>query len=329
MKNKKTTRKLIAPLVLITILGLSAHLARAGLITNGSFETPSAASVGGAIEIYAGSEPSDFAWKVNSGTVEVVHQGYVGGNGTFNGAAYEGQQWLDLDGISPGSVSQTFATTPGVTYNLTFAYANNPYLRNNGPAQATVSVSDSGSGASLISPVSISHGSSTADNYQWSLSGVITFTATGSSTTLSFTSNDPVNSDAGILLDKIRVSVGTSSFFDGAVALSQGVYYLAFSANGNVFGYYSFLTDPHYIYHFDLGYEYVFDAADGKAGVYLYDFKSQHFFYTSPGFPFPYLYDFSLNAVLYYYPDPNNPGRYNTNGVRYFYNFATSQIITE
>ena len=118
------------------------------------------------------------------------------------------------------------------------------------------------------------------------------------------------------------------AFFTGEAALSNGVYYLAF-ANGNFFGYYSFLADPSYIYHFDLGYEYVFDAADGHGGVYFYDFASSDFFYTSPSFPFPYLYDFGLNTVLYYYPDPNNAGHYNTNGVRYFYDFATGQIITK
>jgi len=94
-----------------------------------------------------------------------------------------------------------------------------------------------------------------------------------------------------------------------------------------VFGYYSYLTDPHWIYHFDMGYEYWFDANDGQSGIYFYDFASNHFFYTSPSFPFPYLYDFSLNTVLYYYPDTNNPGHYTTNP-RYFYNFATGQIIT-
>ena len=104
--------------------------------------------------------------------------------------------------------------------------------------------------------------------------------------------------------------------------------YLSFP-NGNFFGYYSYLADPKYIYHFDLGYEYVFDANDGQSGVYLYDFASNTFFYTSPTFGFPYLYDFTLNAVLYYYPDPNNVGRYNTGGTRYFYNFATGQIITK
>ncbi len=119
-----------------------------------------------------------------------------------------------------------------------------------------------------------------------------------------------------------------STFFAGQAALGNGVYYLAF-ANGNYFGYYSFLSDSRYIYHFDLGYEYVFDAGDGKSGVYLYDFASNDFFYTSPAFPFPYLYDFGSNAVLYYYPDPKNAGHYNTNGVRYFYDFATGQIITK
>ena len=124
------------------------------------------------------------------------------------------------------------------------------------------------------------------------------------------------------------VPAGRLQFFAGAVALSNGVDYLAFST-GRPFGYFSFLSDPNYIYHQDLGFEYVYDATDGKSGVYLYDFKSNGFFYTSPTFPFPYLYDFSLNSVVYYFPDPNNPQRYNTNGVRYFYVFSTGQVISK
>lgn len=115
-------------------------------------------------------------------------------------------------------------------------------------------------------------------------------------------------------------------FFAGEAALSNGVYYLSFPS-GQYFGYYSYLSDPHYVYHFDLGVEYVFNANDSNSGVYLYDFKSNGFFYTSTSFPFPYLYDFTLNTVLYYYPDPANSGHYNTNGARYFYRFDTGQII--
>ena len=116
------------------------------------------------------------------------------------------------------------------------------------------------------------------------------------------------------------------AFFSGEVLLGNGVYYLQFP-NGTPFGYYAYLSDPRFIYHFDMGYEYWFDANDGHSGIFFYDFMSNHFFYTSPSFPFPYLYDFSLNTVLYYYPDLQHPGHYTTNP-RYFYNFATGQIIT-
>jgi hypothetical protein len=151
-------------------------------------------------------------------------------------------------------------------------------------------------------------------------------------------SNDAFNafSDSGVendltpvdvrVMDVIGWDLTHPPFFMGEVPLSNGVYYLQFP-NGTPFGYYSYLTDPHFIYHFDMGFEYWFDANNADRGIFFYDFMSNHFFYTSPSFPFPYLYDFSLNTVLYYYPDPHNPGRYTTNP-RYFYNFATGQIIT-
>jgi uncharacterized repeat protein (TIGR03803 family) len=115
------------------------------------------------------------------------------------------------------------------------------------------------------------------------------------------------------------------AFFAGEKTLSGGVYFLTLP-DGNLFGYYSFLEDPHYLYHFDLGYEYVFDAEDGNDGVYLYDFASSDFFYTSPTFPFPYLYDFNLQSVVYYFPDAANGGHYTTNP-RYFYVFSTGETI--
>jgi uncharacterized delta-60 repeat protein len=117
------------------------------------------------------------------------------------------------------------------------------------------------------------------------------------------------------------------AFFSGEAALTSGVYYLQLP-NGNLFGYYAYVSDPDYIYHFDLGYEFVFDANDGKGGAYLYDFASSTFFYTSPVFPFPYLYDFTLGTVLYYYPDSQRAGHYTTDP-RYFYDFATGAVITK
>ena len=115
------------------------------------------------------------------------------------------------------------------------------------------------------------------------------------------------------------------AFFTGETALGGGWYYLQFP-NGTPFGYYSYLPDQHFIYHIDLGFEYLFDANDANHGIYFYDFASSSFFYTSPTL-FPDLYDFSLNAWLYYLPDANNPGRYSHNP-RWFFNFATGQWIT-
>jgi hypothetical protein len=116
------------------------------------------------------------------------------------------------------------------------------------------------------------------------------------------------------------------SFFAGEVALNNGVYYLQLP-NSNIFGYYSYLPDPHYIYHFDLGYEYLIDANDGAGGLYLYDFASGHWWYTGRQYPFPYLYDFTLGAFLYYFPDTKNPQHYTTSP-RFFYSFTASQIVT-
>ena len=125
--------------------------------------------------------------------------------------------------------------------------------------------------------------------------------------------------------------VSHPAFFTNQAPLADDTYYLSFS-NGNYFGYYTFQSDPNYLYHLDLGPEYFIDAKDGQEGLYLYDFRSNGFFYTSPTFPFPYLYDFSLESVVYYFPDPNNPGRYTGDTVdrtRYFYDFGTGTVISK
>lgn len=113
-------------------------------------------------------------------------------------------------------------------------------------------------------------------------------------------------------------------FFKGEVPQSNGDYFLGLPRGP--FGYYRFLTDLHYISHADLGSEFVTDANDGANGLYLYDFASRHTFYTRPDY-FPYLYDFSLASWLYYYPDATSAQHYTSNP-RYFFNFATQQVIT-
>ena len=135
-------------------------------------------------------------------------------------------------------------------------------------------------------------------------------------------SSDPYGAD---LTDLMLVSTRNAPFFDGAVPLSDGFYYLQFP-DRNFFGYYNFNDSP-YLFHIDLQFEYPFDAADGAGGIYLYDFASQTFFYTSSTL-FPYLYDFTLHTFLYYFPNTRLTDHY-TAYPRYFYDFADGRIITK
>ena len=198
------------PVVLATACLLSTSRAKAGnLILNGSFESPSATSSGKIIEVYAGSEPATFDWKVTSGTVEVTQQGYVDpDHQVFAGSAYQGSQWLDLDGISAGTIAQSFATKPGTLYALSFAYANNPFQNessDSGNPSATVKLLDTAT-TDQLATLSISHDTSTANDYNWTLSAPLLFVATGTSSTLIFASNDAASSDEGVFLDAVTVA---------------------------------------------------------------------------------------------------------------------------
>jgi hypothetical protein len=141
----------------------------------------------------------------------------------------------------------------------------------------------------------------------------------------------PASDGSGHLRGRVVTPcAGTCGFMMGTEEVggnSDGAEFLQF-ANGNFFGYFAYESDRSYVYHFDLGYEYIYDAGDGNGGVYLYDLNTGTFWFTSPSL-FPYMYDYTLGSMLYYYPDPNNQGRYDTNGVRYFYDFTTGQAISK
>jgi uncharacterized repeat protein (TIGR01451 family) len=96
-------------------------------------------------------------------------------------------------------------------------------------------------------------------------------------------------------------------FFMGEVGVGDGFYYLVFP-NGTLFGYYKYLADS-FIYHADLGYEYVLPSGDAGGDVYLWDYQSQHWWYTGPNL-FPNLYDFTLGEWIFYFSNSANPGHY-------------------
>jgi hypothetical protein len=185
-------------IVAILFAGLCVLPVQADSIINGDFSEPNAATLpnDGSVYkfIYAG-DPSLTGWTVTNGSVATIVVA-----ATFGAPSPSGNpQDLDLDGNSAGTISQSFATTPGASYTLSFNYYNDP-TGDSIPAAATVSVS----GSNLASQI-ITHGdSAVGDLYYSSFSG--DFTANSSSATLTFASNDSASSAGGIVLDAVSVS---------------------------------------------------------------------------------------------------------------------------
>ncbi len=166
-------------------------MAATNIVTNGGFEQP---GVTGTCCTTSPSDPLP-GWTVGSGNVNVV----LGTFGSTNGnLAYEATQYLDLIGQGgSGSISQSLATVVGQSYKLTFAYAHNLFPGGTNAASAGFAF------GGLTGTVS--HSSGSTNDLDWQIyTGY--FTATSTSTNLSFTNLTPTVGNAGVLLDGISVS---------------------------------------------------------------------------------------------------------------------------
>ena len=164
----------------------------ANLIQDGGFEQPVTSTF---VDVVAPDATTIPSWNVTGGSVDVVN---AAGNGFDVGAAYEGAQYLDLNGTAAGTISQVVPTLSGVTYTLQLAYANN-YAP---PSSLTANVTVIGASATLLS-TSITHSSSVAGNLNWTIFSQ-NFTADGASATLTFASQNSGN--GGVFLDAISIS---------------------------------------------------------------------------------------------------------------------------
>ena len=146
-------------------------------------------------------------WVVDSGNVDLLTNGPP-----FNGFAYEGGYYLDLDGSTAGGISTNIATVAGITYTLNFAYTKNP---NAGIIpQATVLVN----GSPLMTVTA--NIANTWPSLNWQTTSVV-FTATSSSTLLAFHSPDPPGDLDGVLLDAVSLTTNYSSVVGSSLSLSS------------------------------------------------------------------------------------------------------------
>lgn len=170
---------------LFTLLLLSLVFtpkANASLIVNGGFEDP--AITGNFNTITSGLT----GWNIESGSVDLIRSYW---------APNQPNQSLDLNGTSAGTISQSFATTPGLLYNVNFALAGN-FDNNLGPKLLTVSAGNFSQQFSVAKPSGWSH-----SNMGWTAQ-TFAFKALESNTILKFKSDTP--GSWGAALDNVSAA---------------------------------------------------------------------------------------------------------------------------
>ncbi len=142
-------------------------------------------------------------WLVNPGNVEIRSAGQ-----SFGSVPYEGGDYLDLNGLVPGTISTNIPTVVGQEYILNFAYTRNPnsVTGTGSPAvvpQVAVLINNN-----QIADI-IASSTNTWTPLDWQIA-TLTFKATSSSTLLTFQSTNTPG-PSGVFLDYVTLSTNVSS----------------------------------------------------------------------------------------------------------------------
>jgi hypothetical protein len=174
--------------------------AATNLTKNGSFEVPAVPA--GDFRLFSTGQAFS-GWRVVGvkGNVAVISGKYQGGGITFNAQA--GAQWMDLTGLESNlatGVAQSFATTRGTEYHLTFWVGNvyNP----GGPFGVGSTVKVYVNGVRKLTATNSLH---PANHRQAWKEFALTFKATSGRTTISFINGDP-RTDNSNGLDSVRLT---------------------------------------------------------------------------------------------------------------------------
>jgi choice-of-anchor C domain-containing protein len=216
-------------------------LLSANLLVNGSFETPQIGfgASGQDFTDYTSGQIAGAGWHVTSNSVDIVSN-KVGA--TFASIPAAGNQYLDLDGYAPGTISQTVTTKPGQRYTFRFAFTATPF---GGAPVRTATVKFNGS---TITSLSKDVTGETPSKPAW-VYKQFTLTATSTSSTISFVGTSA--GGLGIALDDIsftaiaagRASISGQVFADGngdghkgidAIGLSGWTVWIDINGNGTL-----------------------------------------------------------------------------------------------
>jgi choice-of-anchor C domain-containing protein len=176
----------------VGVMGLAATEGFGQTLVNGSFEQPDIVT----FQVVLSGSPFLTGWTIGGITIDLADEN----NGFVFGRAFDGNQYVDLDGTpGPGILTQTFPTVPGAAYSVSFAYSNNYTL--GAAASAMMRVFDGNT--NLVGPNIVTHGTAASCNLDWTVFAG-TFTATSTSAMIEFVSLS-AGSNAGILIDDVAV----------------------------------------------------------------------------------------------------------------------------
>jgi len=161
-------RRVMVVLFCFALLLAVTSTTQAAVFTNGSFELGSPAP--GVFTTLNAGDTSISNWVVGGNSIDWIGTYWTASNGSRS---------IDLNGLGPGSISQTFDTDAGQAYEVKFMLAGN----SDGPPQMKTLVGDAGQGDVLFQFLATGSNS----NMGWTEFG-FTFTATGASTVLAFES---------------------------------------------------------------------------------------------------------------------------------------------
>jgi hypothetical protein len=222
----------------------SRRLLSGNLLVNGSFETPQIGfgASGQDFTDYTVGHVAGAGWNVTANSVDIVSNKP---GATFASAPAVGNQYLDLDGYAPGTISQTVATVVGQRYLLRFAYTATPFAGGGAPAGRTATVMFGGKPVTSLSKTETGE---TPTNPGWTYVSFIV-TATSKSSAVAFVGKSV--GTLGIALDDISLTTiptGTSTisgqvFADGngdgkkgidAIGLSGWTVYIDLNNSGTL-----------------------------------------------------------------------------------------------
>ncbi len=131
-------------------------------------------------------------WVLQSGQVDLLPSGIYGST------AYEGSQFIDINGWAPGTIQTNLSLVSGKEYLLSFAYARNP------ASPPLVPEAQFLLGTNVLTTVAVS-GASEWTNLNWQVTSV-PFVCTDTNSVLVI--NSPTPGASGVLLDAIEIREG-------------------------------------------------------------------------------------------------------------------------